>query len=113
MLNVVTGPGEVVGETLVKSPKVKKISFTGEVGGTGKRIAELAAGRMKRVTLELGGSDPMLVCDDANLENAVAGALRGRFYNCGQTCTAVKRLFVFESVAEEFIKKSLKQVSET
>ncbi len=55
----------------------------------------------------------MLVCDDANLENAVAGALRGRFYNCGQTCTAVKRLFVFESVAEEFIKKSLKQVSET
>jgi succinate-semialdehyde dehydrogenase/glutarate-semialdehyde dehydrogenase len=104
VLNVVTGPGEVVGETLVKSPKVKKISFTGEVG-TGKRIAELAAGRMKRVTLELGGSDPMLVCDDANLEDAVAGALRGRFYNCGQTCTAVKRLFVFESVAEEFIKK--------
>lgn len=104
VLNVVTGPGEVVGETLVKSPKVKKISFTGEVG-TGKRIAELAAGRMKRVTLELGGSDPMLVCDDANLGNAVAGALRGRFYNCGQTCTAVKRLFVFESVAEEFIKK--------
>ena len=47
----------------------------------------------------------MLVCDDANLEAAVAGALRGRFYNCGQICTAVKRLFVFESVAEEFIKK--------
>ena len=60
---------------------------------------------MKRVTLELGGSDPMLVCDDADLESAVAGALRGRFYNCGQTCTAVKRLYVFESIAEEFIKK--------
>jgi succinate-semialdehyde dehydrogenase/glutarate-semialdehyde dehydrogenase len=60
---------------------------------------------MRRVTLELGGSDPMLVCDDADLEAAVAGALRGRFYNCGQACTAVKRLFVFESVAERFIKK--------
>lgn len=104
VLNIITGPGEVVGESLVKSPKVKKISFTGEAR-TGKRVAELAAGGMKRVTLELGGSDPMLVCDDANLEDAVLGALRGRFYNCGQTCTAVKRLFVFESVAEEFIKK--------
>ncbi|HWQ48394.1 MAG TPA: aldehyde dehydrogenase family protein [Methanosarcina sp.] len=104
VLNIITGPGEVVGESLVKSPKVRKISFTGEAR-TGKRVAELAAGGMKRVTLELGGSDPMLVCDDANLEDAVLGALRGRFYNCGQTCTAVKRLFVFESVAEEFIKK--------
>ena len=104
VLNIVTGPGEVVGESLIKNRKVKRISFTGETG-TGKRVAELAASGMKKVTLELGGSDPMLVCDDANLEAAVAGALRGRFYNCGQTCTAVKRLFVFESVAEEFIKK--------
>jgi acyl-CoA reductase-like NAD-dependent aldehyde dehydrogenase len=104
VLNIVTGPGEVVGETLVKSRNLKKISFTGEAK-TGKRVAELAASGMKKVTLELGGSDPMLVCDDANLEDAVAGALRGRFYNCGQTCTAVKRLFVFESVAEKFIKK--------
>jgi len=104
VLNIVTGPGEVVGEALVKSRKVKKISFTGEAR-TGKRVAELAASGMKRVILELGGSDPMLICEDANLEDAVKGALRGRFYNCGQTCTAVKRLFVFESVAEEFIKK--------
>ena len=104
VLNIVTGPGEVVGESLVKNHKVKKVSFTGEAR-TGKHVAELAAGSMKRITLELGGSDPMLVCDDANLEDAVAGALRGRFYNCGQTCTAVKRLFVFESIAEEFMKK--------
>lgn len=104
VLNIATGPGEIVGENLVKSHKVKKISFTGEAR-TGKRVAELAASGMKKVTLELGGSDPMIVCDDANLEDAVIGALRGRFYNCGQTCTAVKRLFVFESVAEEFVKK--------
>ncbi len=104
VLNVVTGPGELVGEALVENSNIKKISFTGE-SGTGKRVAELAAEGMKRVTLELGGSDPMLVCDDADLESAVAGALRGRFYNCGQACTAVKRLYVFESIAEEFMKK--------
>jgi len=104
VLNVVTGPGELAGEALVKNYKVKKISFTGEAR-TGKRVAELAVAGMKRVTLELGGSDPMLVCDDADLESAVTGALRGRFYNCGQACTAVKRLYVFESVAKEFIQK--------
>lgn len=104
VLNIITGPGEIVGETLVKSLRVRKISFTGEAK-TGKRVAELAASGMKKVTLELGGSDPMIVCDDADIESAVAGALRGRFYNCGQTCTAVKRLYVFESIAEEFVKK--------
>lgn len=104
VLNVVTGPGEIAGEGLVRNPYIKKISFTGEAR-TGKRVARLAASGMKRVTLELGGSDPMLVCDDANIESAVAGAIRGRFYNCGQACTAVKRLYVFESIAEEFIKK--------
>jgi acyl-CoA reductase-like NAD-dependent aldehyde dehydrogenase len=104
VLNVVTGPGETIGESLVSNPYVRKISFTGE-SRTGMRVAELAASGIKKVTLELGGSDPMIVCDDANLENAVAGAIRGRFYNCGQTCTAVKRLYVFESVAKEFIKK--------
>ena len=104
VLNVVTGPGEFVGEALVNNHKVKKVSFTGE-NATGKRVAELAARGIKRVNLELGGSDPMLVCDDADLESAIVGALKGRFYNCGQACTAVKRLYVFESVAEEFIKK--------
>lgn len=103
VLNVVTGPGELVGEALVKERNVRKVSFTGECA-TGKRVAELAVTGKKRVTLELGGSDPMLVCDDADIESAVSGALRGRFYNCGQTCTAVKRIYVFESIAEEFIK---------
>ena len=103
-LNVVTGPGNSVGETLAQSKKIKKLSFTGE-SRTGKRVAELAASGMKKVTLELGGSDPMVVCKDADLEKAAFGALRGRFYNCGQTCTAVKRVYVFESVAEKFIKK--------
>lgn len=101
VLNIVTGPGETLGEALVTHTDVRKVSFTGEIG-TGRHVAEAAAQTMKHVTLELGGSDPMIVCDDADLEAAAAGAVAGRFYNCGQTCTAVKRLFVFSSVADRF-----------
>ncbi len=57
------------------------------------------------MTLELGGSDPMIVCDDVDVKKAVDGAVHGRFYNCGQTCTAVKRLYVFESIADQFISQ--------
>ncbi|MFY1111414.1 MAG: aldehyde dehydrogenase family protein [Methanosarcinaceae archaeon] len=102
VLNLVTGPGSVVGEAIAGHPDIRKLSFTGE-SGTGKRVAALAAPTLKRLTLELGGSDPMIVCDDAELETAVDGVLRGRFYNCGQTCTAVKRLYLFEGIAEEFL----------
>lgn len=109
VLNVVTGPGELVGEALVKEPEVRKVSFTGECA-TGRHVAELAARGNKRLTLELGGSDPMLVCDDADLESAVSGALKGRFYNCGQTCTAVKRIYVFESIAAEFLQKLVSSI---
>lgn len=101
VLNVVTGPGEDVGEALVVEPRVRKISFTGSPA-TGTRIFGLAAEGMKRLTLELGGSDPMIVCADADLERAVAGAVSGRYYNCGQVCTAVKRLYVQDVVAAEF-----------
>ncbi|HDR72976.1 MAG TPA: aldehyde dehydrogenase [Methanoculleus sp.] len=101
VLNVVTGSGHAAGEPLVLHPTVKKVSFTGQVE-TGRRIAELAARDFTRTTLELGGCDPMIVCDDADIGTAVAGAVRGRFFNCGQVCTAVKRLYVFESIAEHF-----------
>lgn len=104
VLNVVTGPGETVGDAILTNPKVKKISFTGETD-TGKHAMEVASKSLKRVTLELGGSDPMIVCDDADIDLAVQGAVKGRFYNCGQACTAVKRLFVFESVYDEYVKK--------
>ncbi|RPJ80026.1 MAG: aldehyde dehydrogenase, partial [Acidobacteria bacterium] len=103
VLNLVTGPGETVGDEIVRNPRIRKISFTGQTS-SGKRIAEAAAASLKHVTLELGGSDPMIVCDDADLKSAVEGAIRGRFYNCGQACTAVKRLYVFESVADEYLK---------
>jgi succinate-semialdehyde dehydrogenase/glutarate-semialdehyde dehydrogenase len=108
-VNVVTGPGGVVGEELLDNPKIAKIAFTGETG-TGKRIMEGSAKWIKRLTLELGGSDPMIVCDDADMELAVEGAAWGRFRNCGQSCTSVKRLFLFESIADEFVKRFTEKV---
>ena len=104
VLNVVTGPGETVGREIARNPAVRKVSFTGEVG-TGRQVALDAAPAMKRLTLELGGSDPMIVCDDADIGAAVEGVIRGRFYNCGQVCTAVKRLYVFDAIADEFVRR--------
>ncbi len=104
VLNVVTGGGATVGDEIVRDPRIRKISFTGSIE-TGRRVLRTASASMKRVTLELGGSDPMIVCDDVDMKKAVDGATHGRFYNCGQTCTAVKRLFVFESIADEFVEK--------
>ncbi len=102
VLNVVTGRGDVVGEALVQHPDVGKISFTGDME-TGERIRHLTGSRLTEIHLELGGSDPMIVWKDADIGKAVDGAVRGRFYNAGQTCTAVKRLFVHEEIAGAFM----------
>jgi succinate-semialdehyde dehydrogenase/glutarate-semialdehyde dehydrogenase len=102
-LNIVTGPGGVVGEELLKNPKIRRIAFTGE-SSTGKHVAEVACGDFKRVTLELGGSDPMIVCDDADIPKAITGAMVGRFWNAGQACLAVKRLYLFDKIYDEFVK---------
>ena len=77
----------------------------------GRRIRELASAHLKDLTLELGGSDPMIVMDDADIDKAVEGALRGRFYNAGQTCTAVKRLYVHDRIAGEFVQKLKARIS--
>jgi acyl-CoA reductase-like NAD-dependent aldehyde dehydrogenase len=104
VLNVVTGPGGVVGEELVRHPLVRKIGFTGETV-TGQKVMASAALEIKRVTLELGGSDPAIVCDDADVELAAKSIAIGRFFNAGQACLAVKRVYVQRPVAEEFIEK--------
>jgi len=104
VLNVVTGSGESVGTAIVKHPAVRKLSFTGDCA-TGYKIREMAGACLKDITLELGGSDPMIVMPDAEIDKAVEGALRGRFYNAGQTCTAVKRLYVHEKISTLFIQK--------
>lgn len=104
VFNVVTGTGPEAGQALAEHPLVRKIAFTGSTP-TGKKLMAVASNDLKHTTLELGGSDPMIVCDDANLDRAVSAASVGRFFNCGQACLAVKRVFVFESVADEFIEK--------
>jgi len=102
VFNVVTGSGGEAGDALVRHPLIRKIAFTGSTP-VGERIMALCATGVKRVTLELGGSDPMIICDDADLLAAASAASMGRFYNCGQACLAIKRLYVFESVADEVI----------
>ena len=109
ILNVVTGTGTSVGEAIARNDQIRKLSFTGDTA-TGSRIHEIVGSHPKDLILELGGSDPMIVMDDANIPRAVDGAVRGRFYNAGQTCTAVKRLYVHEAVAELFLGELKKRV---
>jgi acyl-CoA reductase-like NAD-dependent aldehyde dehydrogenase len=104
VFQVITGKGSVLGEPLVTDPRVAKVAFTGSTP-VGKQVAELAARGVKRVTLELGGSDPMIVLEDADVDAAVSAASVGRFFNCGQACLAVKRLYVQERVADEVVEK--------
>ena len=108
-INMVTGPGGDVGEEILRHPAIRKVGFTGATD-TGKRIMEVASREVKRVTLELGGSDPMIVCDDANIDRAVSAASVGRFFNCGQACLAVKRLYLYDGIADEFIEKLVEKV---
>lgn len=102
--NLVTGPSSGVGETLIRHPAVRKIALTGSTE-TGRIIYAAAAAGLKHVTLELGGSDPTVVCDDADLPAAAETIVRsGRFRNAGQSCTSVKRVFVFARVFDEFTR---------
>jgi acyl-CoA reductase-like NAD-dependent aldehyde dehydrogenase len=101
LLEIATGDG-TTGAALVDAG-VDKIMFTGSVA-TGRRVAEAAARHLTPVVLELGGKDPMIVLDDANLPNAARAAVWGGFCNAGQACASIERLYVHESVAQEFTK---------
>ncbi|SCG86427.1 lactaldehyde dehydrogenase [Methanobacterium congolense] len=105
-VNAVTGPGSVVGDELVTNPIVNKVSFTGSVE-TGNAIANRAG--MKKLTLELGGNDPIIVLEDADLEKAAVSTARGAYLNAGQVCIGVKRIIVQKGVAEEFIDLLIKE----
>ncbi len=102
MLSMLLGPTAEVAELLVRDPRVELVSFTGSVA-VGKRIAETAG--YKKLVLELGGNDPLIVLDDADLETAVHLAAEGSFRNSGQRCTAVKRILVHENIAGEFTRR--------
>ena len=104
VLNTLHGSGAEIGDALVSHKLVNKVAFTGQTE-TGKRIMKLASENVTRVTLELGGSDPMIVCDDADIRRATAAAAIGRFFNAGQACLAVKRVYLFKGIADEFMTK--------
>lgn len=106
VFNVVTGFGHDVGTALVEHPKVARIGFTGgEIGGV--KVYEAAARGLKTVSLELGGKSPNIVFADANIDNAVRGAVSGIFAATGQTCMAGSRLLVHESIHDVFVEKLL------
>lgn len=104
VVNVVTGYGAEVGAPLVDHPQVAKIAFTGS-DKTGEKIYEAAARGLKHVTMELGGKSPNIVFDDADLDNAVKGAISGIFAASGQTCIAGSRLLVQKGIHDQFVDK--------
>jgi succinate-semialdehyde dehydrogenase/glutarate-semialdehyde dehydrogenase len=106
LLEIVTGDGST-GAALVEAG-VNKIMFTGSVN-TGKRVAEAAAKHLTPVVLELGGKDPMIVFEDANLENAARAAIWGAFCNSGQACASIERCYVHESIAAKFVDIVVKE----
>lgn len=102
VFNLVMGRGSVVGDTIVNSPDVSAISFTGSVD-TGRRIAASCGQQLKKVQLEMGGKNPLVVLDDADLKTAVNCAVQGAFYSTGQRCTASSRLIVTKGIHNKFI----------
>src|SRR3954453_10789966 len=101
VLNVVTGRGADIGDALVGHPDVRRVAFTGSTE-VGRHVAAVAAPQMKRLSLELGGSDPVIVCEDADVEAAVKAVIIGRYWNAGQACLGCKRVFVHEAVSAAF-----------
>ncbi len=108
VVNVVLG--QATGEAIVEHPLILKVALTGSTP-TGKRVMAKAAEQLKKVTLELGGSDPCIVLDDADLEGAARAISVGRFFNCGQQCLSTKRLFVQEGVYDALMEKLIARAS--
>ena len=102
IINVITGNGKT-GASLVNHPDVRVIAFTGSID-TGKKIAMMAAKQLKKTSLELGGNDPIIICDDVDINIAAKGTAWGGLLNAGQVCTSLERVFVMESIADSFIE---------
>ncbi|MDH3676669.1 MAG: aldehyde dehydrogenase family protein [Anaerolineae bacterium] len=109
VLQCVTGPGGTLGNELISHPDVRRVALTGH-STTGERVMQVAGPKFKRITLELGGSDPMIVCPDADMRKAVNGAMIGRFWNAGQACLAVKRLYLFDEIYDDFLDALVEKV---
>src|SRR3954469_20333830 len=109
VLNVVTGRDAEIGDALVGHPHVRRVAFTGSTA-VGRHVMAVAGPQLKRVTLELGGSDPVIVCEDADVDAAVKAVIIGRYWNAGQACLGCKRVFVHESVHAEFVSMLVERV---
>ena len=109
VFNVVQGDHRT-GEALVSHPDVAKVSLTGEVG-TGKIVMANAAATLKQVTLELGGKSPLIIFDDADLDNAVSAALMANFYTQGEICSNGTRVYIHEEIHDEFLERLVTRTS--
>jgi acyl-CoA reductase-like NAD-dependent aldehyde dehydrogenase len=109
VLNVVTGRGSEIGDALVSHPDVRRIAFTGSTS-VGRHVAALAAPELKRLSLELGGSDPVIICADADVDAAVKAVIIGRYWNAGQACLGCKRVFVHDAVYDAFVSQLVERV---
>jgi len=110
VFNVVQGDGRV-GAWLTNHEDIAKVSFTGEVG-TGKKVMAAASSTLKEVTMELGGKSPLIIFDDADVENAVSAAMLGNFYTQGEICTNGTRVFVQEAIYPQFIKRLVERTQQ-
>jgi succinate-semialdehyde dehydrogenase/glutarate-semialdehyde dehydrogenase len=104
VVNLITGVGSEIGSVLTGSPLVKKVAFTGSTQ-TGHQVLKSCMDSFKKLSLELGGSLPMIVCKDCNMDAAVKGAVRRSFRNMGQICIAINRIYVDQEIYEEFTSK--------
>lgn len=109
VLNIITGSGRVMGTALVENPITKMVTMTGSTPA-GQAIYRSAAKNIIHVQLELGGKAPFIVFDDADIDAAVDAALSSRFDNCGQVCTCNERLYLHESIYDEFMAKFMEKL---
>ena len=109
VFNLVMGPGSVVGDTIAKSPHVHAVSFTGSVS-VGANVRDLVATRGGRIQLEMGGKNPLVVLDDADLGTAVGSAVNGAFFSTGQRCTASSRLIVTQGIHDKFVNAMVERM---
>ncbi|MFT6557643.1 aldehyde dehydrogenase family protein [Sneathiella sp.] len=110
VFNLVMGRGSIVGEAILDHPDITAISFTGSVN-TGQHVAEKCLQTMKKVQLEMGGKNPTVVLDDADLEVAVSSCLNSAFFSTGQRCTASSRFIVQEGIHDEFVRRMTEEMS--
>lgn len=109
--NLVMGPADEIGSTLMDDSRVRKITFTGSTA-VGKKLIADAAKTVKNISMELGGHAPLIVFEDADLDKAVEGSIASKFRNCGQVCVATNRIYVQESIKDKFLEKFVAKVKE-